>query len=180
LISSSAFETAVVGHAEPAERRAGALGQQLPRHDVGVVLHLRDDDLVAGADPEPLGLGARGGGVAQGVRDEVDALGDVLGEHHLGLVRSADEAGDLQPRALVRLGRLLAELVRRPVDVGVVPGVELLDRVDHLQRLLRGVGAVEVDQRTAVADAARQDREVLADLSDVDAHVDAPAFVNLS
>ena len=30
------------------DRRAGALGDQLPRHDVGVVLHAREQDRVAG------------------------------------------------------------------------------------------------------------------------------------
>jgi hypothetical protein len=43
-------EPALVGDGEPAQRRADPLGQQLPRHDVGVVLHLGDDDLVAGPD----------------------------------------------------------------------------------------------------------------------------------
>ena len=50
LVDVREVEVAVVGQPEPAQRRAGALGEQLPRDDVGVVLHLGDDDLVARAD----------------------------------------------------------------------------------------------------------------------------------
>ena len=50
-------EPAVVGQPEPAQRRAGAAAQLLPRHQVGVVLHLGHDDLVARADDEPAASG---------------------------------------------------------------------------------------------------------------------------
>ena len=43
-------DAAVVGDAVPAQRRAGAPGQLLPRDQVGVVLQLGGDDDVAGAD----------------------------------------------------------------------------------------------------------------------------------
>ena len=43
-------EAALVGDTEPAQRGAGAAAELLPRHQVGVVLHLGDDDLVAGAE----------------------------------------------------------------------------------------------------------------------------------
>ena len=43
-------DAAVVGHAVPLQRRAGAAGQLLPRDQVGVVLELGGDDDVAGAD----------------------------------------------------------------------------------------------------------------------------------
>ena len=83
LTSSSSVglvQPAVVGDAEPAQRRAGALREQLPRHDVGVVLHLGDHDLVAGPEARTAG---RRAGCAEGVRHQVDRLGGVLGEHHL-------------------------------------------------------------------------------------------------
>ena len=47
-------EPALVGQREPAQRRAGALAEHLPRHEVGVVLHLGHADLVAGSEVEPL------------------------------------------------------------------------------------------------------------------------------
>ena len=88
---------------EPPQRRARALAELLPRHEIGVVLHLGDDDGVAGADAEPRCLGAGGGGVRHRVRDEVDALGGVLGEHDLAELR-ADEGCD-RGRAPTRRGR---------------------------------------------------------------------------
>src|SRR5262249_61249093 len=44
-----------------------------------------------------------------------------------------------------------------------------------LGRLRGGVGGARVDQRRPVVDGALQDREVLADPRDVQAHVAAPA-----
>jgi hypothetical protein len=52
-------------------------------------------------------------------------------------------------------------------DVGVVLAVVLGEHVEHLLRLLRRVGAVEVDQRTVVGEPTRQDREVGPHLVDV-------------
>ena len=55
--------------------------------------------------------------------------------------------GDLVAGLLEGGRRLGAELVHRPRHVGVV-ALQVVDhRVDHHLRLLRGVGAVEVDQR---------------------------------
>ena len=57
---------AIVDRRNP-EPRAGRRAEQLPGDDVRVVLHRRDDDLVAGAHP----------GGAERVSDEVDALGGI-------------------------------------------------------------------------------------------------------
>ena len=107
-------EPAVVGEAEPLQLRAGALREQLPRHDVGVVLHLRDDDL--GLVVHPVGLV----GPAEHVGHEVERLGGVLGEDHLVAARRVDEGGDLVAGALVQRRGLLGEHVHTAVDVGVV------------------------------------------------------------
>jgi hypothetical protein len=57
---------------DPFQHRALALAQEVPRHDVGVMLHDREHDLVtgldAGADPRC---------------DDVDRLGAALGEDDL-------------------------------------------------------------------------------------------------
>jgi len=63
-------QTAVTVDREESELRAGALGQELPRHDVAVVLHLGEQDFVAALDE--LGAPRRG--------DEVDPLGGAAGE----------------------------------------------------------------------------------------------------
>ena len=66
-------EGAVVVDVDPLQHRALALAQEMPGHDVGVVLHDREHDLVALAD---MGEAERGG-------DEVDRLGRRAGEDDL-------------------------------------------------------------------------------------------------
>ena len=141
---------------EPAQRRAGALGEQLPGHQVRVVLHLGDEDLVAGLD-------RRG----ERVGHQVDRLGGALGEHDLARVR-AEERGDLRPRALVDLGALLAEQVGAAVRGAVVQLVEGALGVEDRRRLLRGRAGVQVDQRVVVAHRPGQDREIGPDRLDVE------------
>ena len=77
-------EATVVGQGDEAQLEAPLGGEHLPRHDVGVVLHLGADHDVARAQVGP----------APGVGHQVDALGGVLGEHHLGGGGGTDEAGD--------------------------------------------------------------------------------------
>jgi cysteine desulfurase/selenocysteine lyase len=88
----------------------GPLAQLLPGHQVGVVLHLGDEDLVTGS-------------CLHRVCDQVDRLGGVLGEHHLADV-GADERRDLGPSALVDVGGFLAQQVGAAVRGAVVPLVE--------------------------------------------------------
>ncbi len=160
-------ETAVVGETDPAQGRPGPLAQHLPGHQVGMVLHLGDDDLVARTETEPLRLGAGGGGIAHRVGDEVQRLGGVLGEDDLVTPGRADEGGDPVASGLVQRGRLLGQHVDAAVDVGVVQLVVVPLGVEDGRGLLRAGRAVEVDQRPAVVDTPGQDREVLADLIDV-------------
>ena len=78
-------EAEVGGERDPAQLDAAFGGEHLPRHDVGVVLHVREHDRVAG-----LQVGAR-----PRVRDEVDRLGRVAREDDLLGARCVDEACDL-------------------------------------------------------------------------------------
>ncbi len=62
----------------PFQHRAVALFQKVPGHDVGVMLHDGEEDLVALADMD----------AAIGAGDEVDGLGGVAGEDDLGIGRA--------------------------------------------------------------------------------------------
>ncbi len=150
-------ELAGVGDGRDLQRRAGLLAHQLPRHDVGVVLHPRDQDLVAW-----LQVRAR-----PALRDQVDRIGAPAREDDLAAVRRVDQALHLHAGAFVRLGRAFAQQMRRAMDVRVVVPVVVVQRVQDLPRLLRRVGVVEVDQRPAVHDLA-EDGEVRPDLLDVE------------
>ena len=149
-------EAAVVGDRHVAQLGAPLLGQELPRHDVGVVLHLGEHDPIPGADV----------GAAPRVGDQVDRLGDVLREHHL-LVVGVDPVGDRPAGALERRRRLLRKRVDPAVDVRVVLGQRGVESVEHRLGLLRGGRAVQVGERLAL-DPPREDRELRRDARDVE------------
>ena len=121
-------DPAIAGDREPAQGSAGALAQLLPGDQVGVVLELGDQDLVARPDRERGGPGRRG--VADRVGDQVGGLGGVPGEDDLAGIGS-DEGGDPRPGALEGIGRLLAEQVRAPVGGGVARDVVRALGVEH-------------------------------------------------
>ena len=100
-----------------------------------MVLHPGDEDLVARLQ----------GVAAPGLRHQVDALGAAFRKDDLATIRRVDEAGDRGARRFVGRGRALAEQVGGAMDVRVVVPVVVLEGVEHLPGLLRGVGVVEVD-----------------------------------
>ena len=125
----------VIGERDVAERRAGDGGGHLPRDDVGVMLHVGEQHLVALMEELP----------SPALRDQVHGFGGAAGEHDgLGTGR-AEEPRELRARALEQLGRLLAQHVEATMGVRVVVRVEVGLRVDHLLRLLGRRGAVQVD-----------------------------------
>ena len=133
-------EMSLVVDRRPFDHRALPFAQKMPRHDVGMVLHDREHDLVARLDalaPERIG-------------DEVDGLGRVAGEDDLFLAPGIEERRYFFARALVSLGRLVGEVVQAAVHVGVLRGVGLLKPVENRLRLLRRRSVVEIDQRLAV------------------------------
>ena len=162
-------ETALVGQADPAQGGTGAPGKLLPRHEVGVVLHLGDHDLVAHPEREPrcdrrvdtVHRPFRRS-VAEGVGDQVQRLGGVLGEHDLPRL-GADKGGHGLTGTLEGVGGLFGQLMGTPVNCGVLLLVEGALGIEHLARLLRGRPGVEVHQGLPAAHGARQDREVSAD-----------------
>lgn len=133
-----------------------ALAQEVPGHDVGVVLHDREHDLVALLDV----------GLAPGRCHEVDGLGDIAGEDDFFTTRRVDEFRYLAARALVSLGRGIGEIVQAAVHVGVLALVGFRHAVEHRIRLLRRGGVVEIDQRLAI-NLHRQRGEILSHAGDV-------------
>ena len=126
-------EDPVVGDRDELEVAVALLDEELPRDEVGVMLHLGQDDHVAAIDVPP----------APRVGDEVDRLGRVAGEDDLVAVGRVDEPGDLDPGRLVGGGRLLADRVDAAMDVGVVLAVVVGDGVDDD----RGFWLVDAESR---------------------------------
>jgi len=132
-------QLASIAHRNDLDHRAGPFGQELPGHDVGVVLHVGEQDLVARADA-----------LSEGVRDQVDRLGGAPGEHDLPVVVGAEEPLDATARVFEGDSGPLGQRVHPPVDVGVAPGVVVLDGVEHGAGLLGGGRVVQVHQWVAV------------------------------
>ena len=138
-------DLAAVVDGNHAQCRALFRRQLLPRHDVGVVFKLRDDDLVAAADVLP----------AEGIGDQVNAFRGAPHEDDFIGRGGAKEMGDLGARGLVRIAGARRQCVRRPMDVRILVRIEIRHAVDHRLRLVRGGRIIEPRQRLAV-DALKQ------------------------
>ena len=149
-------EGGAILHRDRPQGRPGVPAGELPGDEVGVVLHLGRDHLVALAQAVP----------RPGVGEEVQGLRSRLGEHDPPGRRSADQLGDLRPGALVEHRGALPQGMHRPVDVGVVLLEEPDHLLDHLARLLGGGCVVQVAEEPAV-DVLVEYGKVLPDLSGI-------------
>ena len=142
-----------VGHADDG---AATFGDQLPWHDVGVVLHAGQQDHIA--------LAQRRQGMAVG--DQVDRLGRA-GREHQFVGAHVDEGGQSCPCSFVGIGRFHAQRMHGARHIGIVLAIEGVGGVDYLARLLRGVRGIEIHQWLAM-DSPRQHREIGATCGPVD------------
>src|SRR5436309_941311 len=94
-------------HSQP-----GALlfAKDLPRYDIGMMLHVRNNDLVSRLDML----------FPVSIRDEVDAFGSPADENDFSGVRRVDETLDLRAGVFVLPRGSLAERMNAAVDVGAV------------------------------------------------------------
>jgi hypothetical protein len=151
------IERAVLEDRCDAQPRPALFAQHLPRYDVGVVLHLGDEHLVARAQVRSAPAGG----------DQVDRLGGVADEHDLARLASAQEARDALACGFVALRRERRELVHAAMDVRVRVARELRHRVDHRARLLGARARVEIGEALPVR-GALEHGEVAANLRDVE------------
>ena len=160
LISSSMFERSRrPSSVSPNQRRVAPLRSVSSCH--GTMLEWCSISVMTTSSPAP---------IARSPCAQASVLATRLSASEAFLVKITSSrdgapmnAATLSRARLERLGRLRAELVHGAGDVGVV-ALEVVDhRVDDDLRLLRGVGAVEVDQRQPARERALEDREVLAD-----------------
>ena len=103
-------EFALVGHRCDDQFGTSLLGDELPGDDVGVVLHLRYQDLVAGSEIAcPVAAG-----------DEIDPLRRPAHEQNFVHVLRVDKAGDRLARTVVGVACLHAQIVDAAMDIGVL------------------------------------------------------------
>src|SRR5262245_19735197 len=150
-------QLAGVGDGRHAQLGTLLFAQDLPRDDVRVMLHRRDEDLIAGLNV----LAPEAGG------DQVNRLGGAADEDDLLGLTGAEETLDFLPRRFELLGGALAKRMDAAVHVGVVRLVIALHFIDDALRFLCRRGVVEVDQGPTT-NLLPQDRKVLADALDVE------------
>ena len=116
-------EIAFVVDRRPFDDGAMAFPEEMPGHDVGMVLHDREHDLVAGLDVR----------LAPGRRHEVDRLGGVAGEDDLLVAPGVEEFCDLGAAAFIGFGRRIGEIMQPAMHVGVfaLVGLASCGRAPH-------------------------------------------------
>ncbi len=150
------------GHAD---HPPGPLREHLPGNDVGVVLDFAEDDLIAGREARAAGVG-----------DEIDPLGRAADENDLLRARPPEEPLHRGPGPFVGVGRAGGEGVSPAMDVRIVGGVVVGDRLDHLPRLLGRGRIVEPGQRLAV-DLLVEDGEIAPHPLDIEGPIPSGAAV---
>ena len=151
------LQQSLVVDAEKLEGGANLAGEQLPGDEIAVVLHLGEQDPVAGVNVR----------AAPAVANEVDGLGRVAGEDHFLGRGGVDEARHPLPRRLVGRRGFLADRIDAAMRIGVVAAVVVIHRVDHRSGFLRRGGTVQVNQWAPV-NPPGEDGEVVANLLDVE------------
>ena len=122
------------------EHGATVFAQELPRHDVGVMLHLGNDDFIAGLDECS----------SKRRSHQVDGLRGPAREDDLVVVRRVDELLDRFAGHLELFRGLLAQEMHAAMDVAVYAFIIIRQSLNNRQRLLRGGGVIEIDQRFVV------------------------------
>lgn len=163
LIQIGEIELTVGGQADPADLDSTLLCEHLPWHDVGVVLHLGEDDHIADAEVGP----------TPGHGNEVHRLGGVLGEDDLVDRWRVDQARNRVSGTLIRLGCLARKPVRAAVDRRVGLLHERRHHFDDSAGLLGCVARVEVDQPSIIDSSIGQQWEFGSDRVYVE-HFSAP------
>ena len=119
-----------------AEDTTGALRQKLPRHQIAVMLHHREQHLIAFAE----------GGITPAARHKIDRFTGVSREDNLTGAMGTNKGSCCGSSRFKRLGGPGAELMGTTMHIGVIAAVITLHRIDHLLRLLTGRSVVEIDQ----------------------------------
>ena len=132
-----------------------AAADELPWHDVAVMFHDSEDDLVVVLKH-----------VAHRRGHQVDALGGATGEDDLLNASGIDVSAHLVASGLDQVGGLLRQSVHATMHVGLVAVIHLVDGVDHATGSQRGGSIVQIDERPAL-DCAIQDGILTAYFFDV-------------
>ena len=120
------FESPIIANGDKAKPRPRSFGQQLPRHQVAVVLHHRQEDHIPFADKFS----------APRLSHEVNAFGSSARENDFLGARRADVLRHALTRFFVSLRRTRTQRVQPAMHIGIVVLVKIAQRLDHRARFL--------------------------------------------
>ncbi len=115
-------EIAIIVNGDYAQLRPGLFTQQLPGHDIGMVFHLGDDDLVTVTDV----------GTTITLCHQVDGIRRPAGEDDLLNGRCIDKCSNLISRLFICRGGLFTQCMHAAMDIGIVFTVITLQGFDNL------------------------------------------------
>ena len=110
--------------------------QQLPRHNVGMMLHHRKNNLVSVTKT-----------VAIRRRNKVDCLGSATGKDNLFSGCGIDVSTYFFTCTFLHFSSLLRQFMHPTVHIGLHRGVHLHDFINHTTRCLRSGSRIEINQR---------------------------------
>src|SRR5690606_14668736 len=137
------------------EFRSRLFADELPRHDVGVVLEMRDENLLAVFQAWP----------APALCNEIDGGRRAAGKYHFRSRSRVDKGHQRITRAFVGLRCTMAQGMNAAVHVRMVVTLVLRHFIDDALRLLRRCRAVQISYRYTV-DILGEGREVVARVLD--------------
>ena len=149
-------QNTIIGDGDMLDNDTPFHGLKLPRYDVGMMLHLSDDHLIAS-------LHLR---FAERLCHQVDGLRGASCKDNLLDLRGIDELAYFFACSLMQVSGLLGEVVHTTMHVGIHIEVLIAHGVEHIQRLLCGGRIVEIHQRLLIY-LPRKNREVFAYFVDI-------------
>ena len=142
-------ERAIVADRNEAKTRANPFRQNLPRHQIAVVLHFSEqDDITRSQESSAPRLG-----------DEVNALRRPAREDDLIRARRAEVLRHAPSRSFVCIRRARTQFVQSAMHIRVVVLVVTAQGFDDGPRLLRCRGVIEINQGMPVH-VLNEDREI--------------------
>ena len=133
-------KVSILGNRQYLHRGMLPLAQHLPGHDVGMMLGLGNDNLIALVHES----------LSEGKGDQVDGMGYAGGKDDLAAVRRMQEIPHSIPRFFVSLRGFSGYQMHGPVQVGIADGRQLHPPVQYRLRALDRRCIVEINQRLSI------------------------------
>ena len=153
------FEFALLIHQDHFKRGSFLFGKHLPGYQVGMMLHLGKDDLVASVDILS----------SIGLCHQVYGFGGAFREDDLMCLGGIDEFLNCFPCIFIGFRRLVAQVMNAAVDIAIFLFVIAHQPVDYLTRFLGGCSVIEINQGFVAHDHI-QDWKIMPYMKDVKTH----------